>query len=133
MFLKINQGDYTTMLEQINEINCKKELEELEIQAENDPDTLVVYLPDGIEALIGKSADDFVNGFKSAVDFLASRFNYYDGDLNRLADELGYDDVSPNHFDFILDLSNYGDDLLKFIKDSYNCQKLTSYLGMEEY
>lgn len=121
------------MLEQINEINCKKELEELEIQAENDPDTLVVYLPDGIEALIGKSADDFVNGFKSAVDFLASRFNYYDGDLNRLADELGYDDVSPNHFDFILDLSNYGDDLLKFIKDSYNCQKLTSYLGMEEY
>ena len=133
MFLKINQGDYTTMLEQINEINRKKELEELETQAENDPDTLIIYLPDGYEALIGKSADDFVNGFKSAVDFLASRFNYYDGDLNRLADELGYNDVSPNRFDFILDLSNYGDDLLEFIEDSYNCQKLTSYLGMEEY
>lgn len=46
---------------------------------------------------------------------------------------MDYNDVSPNHFDFILDLSNYGDDLLKFIEDSYNCQKLTSYLGMEEY
>lgn len=115
------------------QINRKKELEELEIQAENDPDTLVVQLPEGREALIGKSADDFVNGYKSAAQFLKGRLNHYNGDLNKLADEMDYNDVSPNHFDFILDLSNYGDDLLKFIEDSYNCQKLTSYLGMEEY
>lgn len=118
--------------EQINEINRQKEIRELETLAENDPDTIVVYLPDNYEALIGKSADDFANGFKSAVDFLASRLNYYNGDLNRLADELGYDDVSPDHFDLILDLSNYGDDLLNFIKDSYDCETLTSYLGIDE-
>ncbi|MDK6303157.1 hypothetical protein, partial [Lactobacillus crispatus] len=126
-------GDYTTMLYSQEQINRKKELEELEIQAENDPDTLVVQLPEGREALIGKSADDFVNGYKSAAQFLKGRLNHYNGDLNKLADEMDYNDVSPNHFDFILDLSNYGDDLLKFIEDSYNCQKLTSYLGMEEY
>lgn len=119
--------------EQINEINRQKEIRELETQAENDPDTLVVQLPEGREALIGKSADDFVNGYKSAAQFLKGRLNHYNGDLNKLADEMDYNDVSPNHFDFILDLSNYGDDLLKFIEDSYNCQKLTSYLGMEEY
>lgn len=116
--------------EQINEINRQNEIKELETLAENDPDTIVVYLPDNYEALIGKSADDFANGFKSAVDFLASRLNYYNGDLNRLADELGYDDVSPNRFDFVLDLGNYGDDLLEFIKDSYQCETLTSYLGI---
>lgn len=116
--------------EQINEINRQNEIKELETLAENDPDTIVVYLPDNSEALIGKSADDFANGFKSAVDFLASRLNYYNGDLNRLADELGYDDVSPDHFDLILDLSNYGDDLLNFIKDSYDSELLTDYLGI---
>lgn len=121
------------MLYSQEQINRKKELEELEIQAENDPDTLVVQLPEGREALIGKSADDFVNGYKSAAQFLKGRLNHYNGDLNKLADEMDYNDVSPNHFDFILDLSNYGDDLLKFTEDSYNCQKLTSYLGMEEY
>ena len=116
--------------EQINEINRQNEIKELETLAENDPDTIVVYLPDNYEALIGKYADDFANGFKSAVDFLASRLNYYNGDLNRLADELGYDDVSPDHFDLILDLSNYGDDLLNFIKDSYDSELLTDYLGI---
>ncbi|MGO5078608.1 hypothetical protein ACTQ4M_01160 [Lactobacillus amylovorus] len=116
--------------EQLDEINRQNEIKELETLAENDPDTIVVYLPDNYEALIGKSADDFANGFKSAVDFLASRLNYYNGDLNRLADELGYDDVSPNRFDFVLDLGNYGDDLLEFIKDSYQCETLTSYLGI---
>ena len=116
--------------EQLDEINRQRELEELEKLAKNDPDTIVVYLPDNYEALIGKYADDYVNGFKSAVDFLASRFNYYDGNLNKLADEMGYDDVSPNRFDFVLDLGNYGDDLLKFIKDSYQCETLTSYLGI---
>ena len=33
------------MLYSQEQINRKKELEELEIQAENDPDTLVVQLP----------------------------------------------------------------------------------------
>lgn len=117
--------------EQLDEINRQRELEELEKLAKNDPDTIVVYLPDNYEALIGKYADDYVNGFKSAVDFLASRFNYYDGNLNKLADEMGYDDVSPNRFDFVLDLGNYGDDLLEFIKDSYQCETLTSYLGIQ--
>lgn len=117
--------------EQLDEINRQRELEELEKLAKNDPDTIVVYLPDNYEALIGKYADDYVNGFKSAVDFLASRFNYYDGNLNKLADEMGYDDVSPNRFDFVLDLGNYGDDLLEFIKDSYQCEALTSYLGIQ--
>lgn len=116
--------------EQLDEINRQRELEELGKLAKNDPDTIVVYLPDNYEALIGKYADDYVNGFKSAVDFLASRFNYYDGNLNKLADEMGYDDVSPNRFDFVLDLGNYGDDLLEFIKDSYQCETLTSYLGI---
>lgn len=116
--------------EQLDEINRQRELEELEKLAKNDPDTLVVSLPNAQEALIGKYADDYVNGFKSAVDFLASRFNYYDGNLNKLADEMGYDDVSPNRFDFVLDLGNYGDDLLEFIKDSYKCETLTSYLGI---
>lgn len=116
--------------EQLDEINRQRELEELEKLVKNDPDTIVVYLPDNYEALIGKYADDYVNGFKSAVDFLASRFNYYDGNLNKLADEMGYDDVSPNHFDFVLDLGNYGDDLLEFIKDSYHCETLSSYLGI---
>lgn len=117
--------------EQLDEINRQRELEELEKLAKNDPDTLVVSLPNAQEALIGKYADDYVNGFKSAVDFLASRFNYYDGNLNKLADEMGYDDVSPNRFDFVLDLGNYGDDLLEFIKDSYQCETLTSYLGIQ--
>lgn len=116
--------------EQLNEINRQRELKQLEDLAENDPDTLVVSLPNSQEALIGKCADDYLNGFKSAVDFLASRFNYYDGNLNKLADEMGYNDVSPNHFDFVLDLGNYGDDLLQFIKDSYHCDTLTSYLGI---
>lgn len=117
--------------EQLDEINRQRELEELEKLAKNDPDTIVVYLPDNYEALIGKYADDYVNGFKSAVDFLASRFNYYDGNLNKLADEMGYDDVSPNRFDFVLDLGNYGDDLLEFIKDSYDSELLTDYLGIQ--
>lgn len=116
--------------EQLNEINRQRELKQLEDLAENDPDTLVVSLPDGQEALIGKFADYYLNGFKSAVDFLASRFNYYDGNLNKLADEMGYDDVSPNHFDFVLDLGNYGDDLLEFIKDSYHCESLPEYIGI---
>lgn len=121
------------MLYSQEQINRKKELEELETQAENDPDTLVVYLPENREALIGKCADDFVNGFKSATDFMQWRLNHYNGNLNQLANEMGYNTFSPDHFDFILDLSNYGDDLLEFIEDSYNCQKLTSYLGMGEY
>lgn len=119
-------------IEQINEINRQKEIKELEILAENDPDTIVVYLPDNQEALIGKYADDFTNGYKSAAQFLKGRLNHYNGDLNKLADEMDYNDVSPDHFDFILDLSNYGNDLLELIKDSYNCETLISYLGIEE-
>ena len=32
--------------------------------------------------------------------------------------------------DAILDLGNYGDDLLEFIKDSYHCESLPEYLGI---
>lgn len=117
--------------EQINEINRQNEIKELEILAENDPDTLVVYLPDNQEALIGKYADDFTNGYKSAAQFLKGRLNHYNGDLNKLADEMDYDDVSPDHFDFILDLNNY-EDLLELVKDSYNCETLTSYLDIDD-
>lgn len=119
--------------EQINEINRQKEMRKLETQAENDPDTLVVQLPDGREALIGDSADDFVNGYKSATDFIKGRLNHYNGNLNKLADEMNYSGIAPNpdHFDFVLDLCNYGDDLLELIKDSYDCETLTSYLGIE--
>lgn len=120
--------------EQINEINRQKEIQELETQAENDPDTLVVQLPEGCEALIGQYADDFVNGYKSATDFIKGRLNHYNGNLNKLADEMNYSGIAPNpdHFDFVLDLCNYGDDLLELIKDSYDCETLTSYLGIEE-
>lgn len=120
--------------EQINEINRQKEIKELEIQAENDPDTLVIQLPEGREALIGDSANDFVNGFNSAVDFIQGRLNYYNGNLNKLANEMDYSGIAPypDHFDFILDLSNYGNDLLELIKDSYNCETLTSYLGIDD-
>lgn len=117
--------------EQINEINRQNEIKELEILAENDPDTLVVYLPDNQEALIGKYADDFTNGYKSAAQFLKGRLNHYNGDLNKLADEMDYDDVSPDHFDFILDLNNY-EDLLELVKDSYDCETLTSYLDIDD-
>lgn len=117
--------------EQINEINRQNEIKELEILAENDPDTLVVYLPDNQEALIGKYADDFTNGYKSAAQFLKGRLNYYNGDLNKLADEMDYNDVSPDHFDFILDLNNY-EDLLELVKDSYDCETLTSYLDIDD-
>ena len=117
--------------EQINEINRQNEIKELETLAENDPDTLVVYLPDNQEALIGKYADDFTNGYKSAAQFLKGRLNHYNGDLNKLADEMDYNDVSPDHFDFILDLNNY-EDLLELVKDSYYCETLTSYLGIDE-
>lgn len=120
--------------EQINEINRQKEIQELETQAENDPDTLVVQLPEGREVLIGQYADDFVNGYKSATDFIKGRLNHYNGNLNKLADEMNYSGIAPNpdHFDFVLDLCNYGDDLLELIKDSYDCETLTSYLGIEE-
>ena len=117
--------------EQINEINRQNEIKELETLAENDPDTLVVYLPDNQEALIGKYADDFTNGYKSAVQFLKGRLNHYNGDLNKLADEMDYNDVSPDHFDFILDLNNY-EDLLELVKDSYYCETLTSYLDIDD-
>ena len=117
--------------EQINEINRQNEIKELETLAENDPDTLVVYLPDNQEALIGKYAGDFTNGYKSAAQFLKGRLNHYNGDLNKLADEMDYNDVSPDHFDFILDLNNY-EDLLELVKDSYYCETLTSYLGIDE-
>lgn len=117
--------------EQINEINRQKEIRKLETQAENDPDTLVVYLPDNQEALIGKYADDFTNGYKSAAQFLKGRLNHYNGDLNKLADEMNYNDVSPDHFDFILDLNNY-EDLLELVKDSYDCETLTSYLDIDD-
>lgn len=118
--------------EKLDEINRQRELEELENLARNDPDTLVVTLPGGQEALIGRSADDYVNGFKSAADFFQGRLNQYDGDLNKLADEMNYDGIAPrpNHMDFVLDLGNYGDDLLEFIKDSYHCETLSSYLGI---
>lgn len=120
------------MLYSQEQINCKKELEELETQAENDPDTLVVYLPENREALIGKCADNFVNGYKSAADFIKGRLNHYDGDLNQLANEMDYSGIAPcpDHFDFILDLITYNNDLLELINDSYNCEKLTSYLGI---
>lgn len=120
--------------EQINEINRQKEIQELEIQAENDPDTLVVQLPEGREALIGKSADDFVNGYKSAADFIKGRLNHYDGDLNKLANEMGYSGIAPqpDHFDFVLDLITYNDDLLELIKDTYDQETLISYLGIDE-
>lgn len=117
--------------EQINEINRQNEIKELEILAENDPDTLVVYLPDNQESLIGKYADDFTNGYKSAAQFLKGRLNHYNGDLNKLADEMDYNDVSPDHFDFILDLNNY-EDLLELVKDSYDCETLTSYLDIDD-
>ncbi|KRM06737.1 hypothetical protein [Lactobacillus kitasatonis] len=117
--------------EQINEINRQNEIKKLEILAENDPDTLVVYLPDNQEALIGKYADDFTNGYKSAAQFLKGRLNHYNGDLNKLADEMDYNDVSPDHFDFILDLNNY-EDLLELVKDSYDCETLTSYLDIDD-
>lgn len=117
--------------EQINEINRQNEIKELETLAENDPDTLVVYLPDNQEALIGKYADDFTNGYKSAAQFLKGRLNHYNGDLNKLADEMDYNDVSPDHFDFILDLNNY-EDLLELVKDSYDCETLTSYLDIDD-
>lgn len=117
--------------EKIDEINRQKEIRKLETQAENDPDTLVVQLPKGRDALIGDSADDFVNGFNSATDFIQGRLNYYKGDLNELANEMNYGGKlpKPSHFDFIVDLSSYGDDLLQFIKDSYQCELLTDYLG----
>lgn len=120
--------------EQINEINRQKEIRELEIQAENDPDTLVVQLPEGREALIGDSADDFVNGYKSAADFIKGRLNYYNGDLNKLANEMGYSGIAPqpDHFDFVLDLITYNDDLLELIKDTYDQETLTSYLGIDD-
>lgn len=117
--------------EQINEINRQNEIKELETLAENDPDTLVVYLPDNQEALIGKYADDFTNGYKSAAQFLKGRLNHYNGDLNKLADEMDYNDVSPDHFDFILDLNNY-EDLLELVKDSYDCETLISYLDIDD-
>lgn len=117
--------------EQLDEINRQRELEELENLARNDPDTLVVYLPDNQEALIGKYADDFTNGYKSAAQFLKGRLNHYNGDLNKLADEMDYNDVSPDHFDFILDLNNY-EDLLELVKDSYDCETLTSYLDIDD-
>ena len=117
--------------EQINEINRQNEIKELETLAENDPDTLVVYLPDNQEALIGKYADDFTNGYKSAAQFLKGRLNHYNGDLNKLADEMDYNDVSPDLFDFILDLNNY-EDLLELVKDSYDCETLTSYLDIDD-
>lgn len=117
--------------EQINEINRQNEIKKLETLAENDPDTLVVYLPDNQEALIGKYADDFTNGYKSAAQFLKGRLNHYNGDLNKLADEMDYNDVSPDHFDFILDLNNY-EDLLELVKDSYDCETLTSYLDIDD-
>ena len=119
--------------EQLDEINRQRELEELENLARNDPDTLVVTLPGGQEALIGKYADDYANGYKSAADFFQGRLNHYDGDLNELADEMNYDGVvpRPNHMDFILDLGNYGDDLLEFIENSYHCETLSSYLGIQ--
>ena len=120
--------------EQINEINRQNEIKELETLAENDPDALVVQLPEGREALIGDSANNFVNGFNSAADYIQERLNYYNGNLNKLANEMDYSGIAPypDHFDFILDLSNYGNDLLELIKDSYNCETLTSYLGIEE-
>ena len=74
--------------EQLDEINRQRELEELENLARNDPDTLVVTLPGGQEALIGKYPPDYVNGYKSAADFFQGRLNHYDGDLNELADEM---------------------------------------------
>lgn len=117
--------------EQINEINRQNEIKELETLAANDPDTLVVYLPGNQEALIGKYADDFTNGYKSAAQFLKGRLNHYNGDLNKLADEMDYNDVSPDHFDFILDLNNY-EDLLELVKDSYDCETLTSYLDIDD-
>ena len=120
--------------EQINEINRQNEIKELETLAENDPDTLVVYLPDNQEALIGKYADDFTNGYKSAADFIRGRLNHYDGDLNKLANEMGYSGIAPqpDHFDFVLDLITYNDDLLELIKGTYDQETLTSYLGIDD-
>lgn len=109
----------------------QREVEDLKTQAENDPDTVVIYLPNGKNALIGESADYFINGFNSVADFIQGRLDYYNGDLNKLANEMNYSGKlpKPNHFDFIIDLGNYGDDLLDFIKDSYQSELLTDYLG----
>ena len=45
---------------------------------------------------------------------------------------MGYNTASPDHFDFVLDVNNYQDDLLGLIKDSYSCENLAEYLGITE-
>lgn len=46
------------------------------------------------------------------------------GDLNALADEMGYDTTSPDHQDFLADVQEYHDDLEQFVLDSYSSERV---------
>ncbi|MCT0164419.1 hypothetical protein EFM11_02470 [Lactobacillus helveticus] len=110
---------------QLKEAKYQQDQKAMQELAKDDPDAIIVYLPKEEAIISSEYGDDLEYGFKTAQQFINWRLNdCLKGNLNALADEMGYDTVSSNHQDFLVDNREYHDNLEQFVLDSYSSQRI---------
>ncbi len=110
---------------QLKEVKYQQDQKAMQELAKDDPDAIIVYLPKEEAIISNYYGDDFDYGFQTAQQFINWRLNdCLNGDLNALADEMGYDTISPNHQDFLADIREYHDNLEQFVLDSYSSERV---------
>ncbi|CCI82016.1 hypothetical protein [Lactobacillus hominis] len=105
---------------QMQEIKRQRNQDNFEKIKRSDPKAIVINIPP-YQAIISQYGDEFDYGFTSVNQFLKWRINQL-GSLDNLAQEMGYG--SSERVDFITDLTNYGDDLERFVIDCYNADRI---------
>lgn len=111
--------------QQLKEVKYQQDQKAMQELAKDDPDAIIVYLPKEEAIISSEYGDDFKYGFETAQQFINWRLNdCLKGDLNALADEMGYDTVNPNHQDFLADYKEYHNNLDQFVLDSYYSKRV---------
>lgn len=110
---------------QLKEVKYQQDQKAMQELAKDDPDAIIVYLPKEEAIISSEYGADLDYGFQTAQQFINWRLNdCLKGNLNALADEMGYDTVSSNHQDFLADYQEYHDNLEQFVLDSYSSKRV---------
>lgn len=115
--------------EQMKEAQYIFDSESLVQLANEHPDDLLVWV-DGQEYLISKYGD-VQHCFNSAMDFFHWRLSVYNNNLDKLADEVGYNNERPRctTWDFLQDFDFTDEEILRDkIVECYQSTRLGDWL-----